>query len=73
MDEETDLLNFCAHEIAPNGVEHLKCGPLRFRSRDQIRLILTEADLMVDDVFGGYRNEPVGYGVGSLIIVAYRL
>jgi 2-polyprenyl-3-methyl-5-hydroxy-6-metoxy-1,4-benzoquinol methylase len=72
VDEQSGLVDFCAHEIGPEGLEHIECGPLRFRSEDQLRAMLAEAGLAVDKVFGGYHGEPVGSGVGTLTFTAHR-
>ncbi|MFE4228661.1 RNA polymerase sigma factor [Arthrobacter sp. NPDC056886] len=39
---------------------------------DQLRAMLNEAGLAVDIVFGGYHDEPVGHGVGTLTFTAHR-
>lgn len=72
VNEGTGMVDFCAHEIGPDGIEHVQCGPLRFRSEDQLRAMLDHAGLAVDDVFGGYHGEPVGRGVGTLTFTAHR-
>lgn len=72
VDEQTGVVDFCAHEIGPNGVERVQWGPIRFRSEDQLRAMLHEAGLAVDEVFGGYDGEPVGHGIGTLTFTAHR-
>ena len=72
VDEHSGLVDFCAHEVSPDGTEHVLCGPLRFRTEDQLRAMLSEAGLVVDRVFGGYHGEPVGRGVGTLTFTAHR-
>lgn len=72
VNEETGVVDFCAHEIGPDGIERVECGPIRFRSEDQLRAMLNEAGLAVDEVFGGYHGEPVGQGVGTLTFTAHR-
>jgi SAM-dependent methyltransferase len=72
VDEQAGVVDFCAHEIGPDGIERFECGPLRFRSEDQLRAMLHDAGLVVDDVFGGYHGEPVGRGVGALSFTALR-
>ena len=72
VDEQTGLVDFCAHEIGPEGLEHVECRPLRFRSEDQLRAMLAEAGFAVEKVFGGYQGEPVGRGVGTLTFTAHR-
>lgn len=70
VDEEAGVVDFCAHEITPDGAEQIDCQPLRFRSQDHLRLMLEETGLKVEDVFGGYQGEPVGRGIGALVIIA---
>lgn len=72
VDEQSGLVDFCAHEISPDGTEHVLCGPLRFRPEEQLRAMLSEAGLVVNKVFGGYHGEPVGRGVGTLTVTAHR-
>lgn len=72
VDEETGLIDFCEHEIAPDGNERVECGPLRFRSQHQLRLMLEEAGMSVEKVFGGYQGESVGNGAGALLVIAFR-
>ena len=72
VDQESGLVDFCAHEIAPDGTERVECGPLRFRSQDQLRLMLEQAGMEVENVLGGYQGESVGNGVGALLVIAVR-
>ncbi|GAA1112733.1 hypothetical protein HNR24_002199 [Nesterenkonia jeotgali] len=65
-------MDFRAHEIAEDGTESVQPSRIRFRSQDQIRSMLIEAGLVVEDVFGGFRSEPVGRGVGALVVIAQR-
>lgn len=72
VNEHSGIVNFCAHEIGPDGIERVECGPLRFRSQDQLTTMLQEAGLVVDQVFGGFNGEPVGQGIGTLAFIAHR-
>lgn len=72
IDEESGLVDFCAHEITADGAERVEPSRIRFRSEDQIRAMLIDAGLAVESVFGGYNAEPVGQGVGALVITARR-
>lgn len=72
VDEETGLVDFCAHEVAPDDTESAVPSRIRFRSQDQIHAMLMHAGLVVEDVFGGFHGEPVGQGVGALVVVARR-
>ena len=68
IDEESGLVDFCAHEITADGAERVEPSRIRFRSQDQIHAMLIDAGLAVENVFGGYNAEPVGQGVGALVI-----
>ncbi|MGJ9405738.1 class I SAM-dependent methyltransferase [Nesterenkonia aurantiaca] len=70
VDEQTGLVDFRAHEVAPDGTESAVPSRIRFRSQDQIRAMLMDAGLSVEDLFGGYNSEPVGQGVGALVVTA---
>ncbi|GAB3536333.1 class I SAM-dependent methyltransferase [Arthrobacter tecti] len=72
VDEANGLVDFCAHEVGVDGTENVGCGTLRFRSEEQLRTMLSEAGLVVDDVFGGFEGEPAGRGVGALVVTAHR-
>ncbi|MGJ9406370.1 class I SAM-dependent methyltransferase [Nesterenkonia aurantiaca] len=70
VDEETGLVDFRAHEVAPDGTESSVPSRIRFRSQDQIRAMLLDAGLTVENVLGGYNSEPAGQGVGALVVTA---
>lgn len=72
IDQETGLVDFGAHEISPDGIERVKHSQIRFRSQTQIRAMLIDAGLTIDNVFGGYNSESVGQGVGALVVTAHR-
>ncbi|WP_460463831.1 class I SAM-dependent methyltransferase [Arthrobacter pigmenti] len=72
VDEAKGLVEFCAHEIGVDGNENVECDTLRFRSEEQLRAMLSETGLVVDEVFGGFAGEPVGQGIGSLVITAHK-
>lgn len=72
VDEETGMIDFCSHEIGPDAVERMECGPLRFRSEELLRTMLTEAGFIVEAVYGGYGHETVEGGIGSLVVVARK-
>ncbi|MDF9278862.1 class I SAM-dependent methyltransferase [Arthrobacter sp. EH-1B-1] len=72
VDEANGLVEFCAHEVGADGTENIGCETLRFRSEEQLRTMLNEAGLVVDDVFGGFEGEPAGRGTGNLVITAHK-
>jgi hypothetical protein len=68
----TANVDFESHEISVDGVEHVATGPIRFRSEELLRAILSAAGLVVDDVVGGFGGEPLGRGAGTLAVTARR-
>ncbi|WP_168796570.1 class I SAM-dependent methyltransferase [Arthrobacter echini] len=72
VDEEAGVVDFCAHDITPDGHEQVECQPLRFRSEGHLRLMLEDAGLEVENIFGGYQGEPAGHGTGALVVIAFR-
>lgn len=72
VDETTGLVQFCAHEISVDGIEHIGAATIRFRSEEQLRAMLNQSGLIVDEVFGGFKGEPAGQGIGSLVITAHK-
>ncbi|MFD1847483.1 hypothetical protein ACFSFX_12870, partial [Arthrobacter flavus] len=72
VDEANGLVEFCAHEVGVDGTETVGCDTLRFRSEEHLRTMLSEAGLVVDEVFGGFEGEPTGQGIGSLVITAHK-
>ncbi|MBO0596477.1 methyltransferase domain-containing protein [Nesterenkonia sp. E16_7] len=70
VDEELGLVDFGAHEVAPDGTENIERSRIRFRSHDRVRALLVGAGLVVQDVFGGFHSEPVGQGAGVLVVIA---
>lgn len=72
VDEETGLVDFRAHEVGPDGTESSVLSRICFLSQDQIRAMLLDAGLAVENVFRGYSSELVGQGVGALVVTAMR-
>lgn len=72
VDEANGLVKFCAHEVDVDGTEEIGCDTLRFRSEEHLCTMLSEAGLVVDDVFGGFEGEPPGRGSGNLVITAHK-
>ena len=42
----------------------------RFRSPELIRQTLEEAGFVIDHIYGGWREEPLGRGVGEIVVIA---
>lgn len=72
VDEASGLVDFRAHQVDAAGNETSGSARLRFRSQEHLRSMLTEAGFRVEEVFGGFQREPVGQGVGSLVVIASR-
>lgn len=72
VDEASGMVDFRAHEVDGDGREHTECDRIRFRSEEHLRSLLKDAGFVVDTVFGGFREEPVGQGVGALVFSAHR-
>ncbi|MGW4681850.1 hypothetical protein ACWEOS_25590 [Micromonospora taraxaci] len=43
---------------------------VRFRTEAELRASLTSAGFVVDRVYGGWRQEPVGHGDGEFVVLA---
>lgn len=73
VDEATGLVDFGAHEVDAQGHEQQKRARIRFRAEEDLRSLLANAGFTVDEVFGGFKKEPVGRGVGALVFTAHRI
>lgn len=65
-----DTVSFTRHYRFANGEALRSESTLRFRTEERLRACLTKAGFAVDQVYGGWRREPVGAGDGELIVVA---
>ncbi len=45
-------------------------GTLRFRSEDELRSSLTDASFTVEQIYGGWRREPIGSPDGEFLVIA---
>jgi hypothetical protein len=68
-----DRVSYTRHYRFPGGEELRSESTLRFRSERRLRESLAEAGFTVEQLYGGWRREPVGAGDGELIVVARRL
>ncbi len=67
---EAGLVHFSIHYTFPDDRELLSSSTLRFRSEEELRCSLHEHGFVVDQIYGGWRGEPVGEGDGEFIVVA---
>jgi SAM-dependent methyltransferase len=66
------IVTFDDHGVFPGGVHETTTASLAFRTERRLREDLTRAGFMVERVDGGWHREPVGAGVGELVVVARR-
>ncbi|WP_150460246.1 class I SAM-dependent methyltransferase [Nesterenkonia ebinurensis] len=72
VDEVNGMVDFCAHEVDAEGREQVGCDRIRFRHEEHLRSMLINAGFLIDEIFGGFQGEPVGEGIGSLVVTARR-
>lgn len=65
-----DIVDFTLHYECADGVERLSSSTLRFRSVEELRSSLNRSGFTVEDIYGGWRGEPVNDGDGEFIVVA---
>jgi ubiquinone/menaquinone biosynthesis C-methylase UbiE len=66
--EET--VSFTHHYRLGSGEELRSNSTLRFRSEEQLRESLTAAGFTIENIYGGWKGQPVGFGDGELLVVA---
>jgi hypothetical protein len=66
------IVTFEDHGVFPDGTHEVTTAQLAFRSHERLRADLAEAGFAVEHVYGGWEREPVGQGVGELVVVARR-
>ncbi|PZR55070.1 class I SAM-dependent methyltransferase [Xylanimonas oleitrophica] len=72
QDVTDGVVTFHDHRVFADGTETVDEGQLVFRTEQRLRADLSGAGLVVDAVYGGWHREPVGEGVGELVVVAHR-
>lgn len=60
VDESSELMGFCAHEVSVVARETKAWDRIRFR----LRSLLTDVGFLLDAVFGGFDGEPAGKASG---------
>jgi len=72
VDEDSSTVTFTHHNEMPEGDDLVSTASLRFRSEAELRGSLDVAGFRVEQLFGGWRRQPVGAGDGELLVVARR-
>jgi len=67
-----DVVTFHWANVFADGTVIEGSDSLRFRSEDVVRSTLAAARFRVDELSGGWLGEPVGEGIGELVVVASR-
>jgi hypothetical protein len=57
-------------ELLPGATLSTARWGYRFRTADAIRQSLEEAGFTIEQMYGGWRHETVGRGVGEIVVVA---
>jgi len=65
-------VTFEDHGVLPGGGHEVASASLAFRTEDRLREDLARAGFTVEHIYGGWHREPVGEGVGELVVVARR-
>ncbi len=64
------VADFIIHYEFPDQPELRSEGSLRFRSEQELRSALTGADFAVEQIYGGWRREPIGSPDGEFLVIA---
>ncbi|WUR59208.1 class I SAM-dependent methyltransferase [Micromonospora chokoriensis] len=64
------VVDFTHHYQFADGERLVSSAALRFRTEAELRASLTSAGFVVDRVYGGWRQEPVGHGDGEFVVLA---
>lgn len=70
---DTWLVHLAEHTLLPDGTHVVDDGELVFRSEARLRADLAAAGFVVEQVYGGWERQPVGEGVGELVVLARRV
>ncbi|MEA3055411.1 MAG: hypothetical protein QOD30_843 [Actinomycetota bacterium] len=65
-----DVVTFEVDTTLPGGERRFGASEYRFRSAGALRTSLADAGFRVDELYGGWHDEPVGHGVGEIVVVA---
>ena len=67
---EGDVVTFEVDTTLPGGERRRGVSDYRFRSADLLRTSLETAGFAIEELYGGWHGEPVGDGVGEIVVVA---
>jgi SAM-dependent methyltransferase len=65
-----DTVSFTHHYCFPSGDELQSDSTLRFRSEQRLRESLTAVGFKIENIYGGWKRQPIGSGDGELLVVA---
>ena len=60
------------HYVFSDGRRLRSTAMMRWCSAEDVRAAVTDADLEVDEIYGGWKREPIGADDGELIVIAHR-
>jgi SAM-dependent methyltransferase len=67
------IVHLAEHTVLPDGTDAVETGELAFRTENRLRTDLAAAGFVVEQVYGGWDRQPVGQGVGELVVLARRM
>ena len=65
-----EVVTFKVGTVLPGGELRHGLSDYRFRSEQRLRASVEQAGFSIDAMFGGWHQEPVGQGVGEIVVVA---
>lgn len=65
-----EIVTFEVGTVLPGGELRHGVSDYRFRSEQRLRESVERAGFVIEAVFGGWHEEPVGQGVGEIVVVA---
>lgn len=65
-----DTVSFTHHYRFSSGEELRSDSTLRFRSEERLRESLTAVGFKIENIYGGWKRQPIGLGDGELLVVA---
>ena len=60
------------HYVFSDGRRLRSTAMMRWRSAEDVPAAVTDADLEVDEIYGGWNREPIGADDGELLVIAHR-
>ena len=60
------------HYVFSDGARLASTAVMRWRRAEDVRAAVTDADLEVDEIYGGWEREPIGADDGELLVIAHR-